>query len=62
MVERGASLGEYNWQLPPLDATSGVTILRAAMLALVVVGVAWVLRGLVRRFAPVTPGPGTSAS
>jgi hypothetical protein len=57
MVERGASLGEYDWQLPPLDAASGVTILRAAMLALVVVGVAWGLRGLVRRLAPVTPGP-----
>jgi hypothetical protein len=55
MVERGASLREYEWQLPTWDAALGVAAMRLAMLVLVVVGVAWMLRAVVRRFAPVVP-------
>jgi hypothetical protein len=56
MVERGASLREYDWQLPTWDAALGVAVMRFAMLALIVGAVAWALRALVRRFVPVAPG------
>lgn len=55
MVERGASLREYSWQLPAWDAALGVAAMRLAILILIVVGVAWMLRAVVRRFVPVAP-------
>ncbi|MCC6317148.1 MAG: HupE/UreJ family protein [Gemmatimonadaceae bacterium] len=56
MLDRGSSLGDYDWQLPAWDAQLAITVMRVAMLVLVVGLVAWALHGLVRRFAPPAVG------
>jgi hypothetical protein len=67
-LERGGALIQYDFTVPVLDAAFAATLLRWVMLALIIVGAAWGLRGLYdwvgRRFgrAPVehpttTPGP-----
>jgi hypothetical protein len=56
MTERGATLQEYRFQWPALDAITLASLMRAAMLALIVLGLGWVMYGLVRRIAPAGKG------
>ena len=56
MTERGATLLEYRFQWPALDAITLASLMRAAMLALIVLGLGWVMYGLVRRIAPAGKG------
>ena len=51
MTARGATLGEYAWEWPTWDVALAISALRAGMLALVVIGVGWMMRGLVTRLA-----------
>ncbi|MDH3206392.1 MAG: HupE/UreJ family protein [Gemmatimonadota bacterium] len=51
MTERGATLMQYNFRAPVLNAAFGVVLLRWLMLALIIVGTAWVLKGLFGAFA-----------
>jgi hypothetical protein len=56
MTDRGAVLGEYAWELPAWDLSLAIGALRAAMLGLIVIGVGWMMRGLVRRLS-TSPAP-----
>ncbi|HLB36182.1 MAG TPA: HupE/UreJ family protein [Gemmatimonadales bacterium] len=49
MTERASTLGQYPFQWPTLDLTLVSGLMRGLMLALVLVSVAWLLRGVVRR-------------
>jgi hypothetical protein len=49
MTERGAQLFQYNFTVPALGAAFAATMLRWVMLALIVVGAAWILKGVFRR-------------
>ncbi|MBL8958233.1 MAG: HupE/UreJ family protein [Gemmatimonadetes bacterium] len=60
MTERGAGLGEYAWEWPAWDVAFALSALRAAMLALIVIGVGWMMRALVARLATSPPSPGTA--
>ena len=55
MTERGATLMEYRFQWPALNAVSVASAMRAVMLALIVGVVGWLMYGLARRIAPVAP-------
>jgi hypothetical protein len=46
MTERGGALMQYDFALPVLDLALAATLLRWLMLALIVAGAAWALRGL----------------
>jgi hypothetical protein len=50
MLERGSALGEYNFEWPVLDAAFVASGMRALMLLLIVVGAAWGMAELRRRF------------
>jgi hypothetical protein len=50
-TERGASLLEYRWQWPALDAAFFAAAMRWMMLILASVGVLWALNELFKRFA-----------
>jgi hypothetical protein len=58
MLERGATLRQYEFQWPALDVLFLAAAMRWIMLALVVAGVVWLLSALVRRLtaAGATPG------
>jgi hypothetical protein len=56
MTERGAGLGEYAWEWPAWDVALAVSALRVAMLALIVIGVGWMMRALVARLS-ANPSP-----
>ncbi len=58
MTDRGAGLSEYAWEWPAWDRALAIGGLRAAMLALIVIGAGWIMRGLVTRLAP----PGEEAT
>ena len=49
MLERGAALRQYEFAWPTIDAAFGVAVMRALMLALIVLGAGWALFGLYRR-------------
>ena len=51
MTERGAALLQYNFRAPVMNLAFGVVLLRWIMLALIIVGTAWVLKGLFGAFA-----------
>ncbi len=55
MTARGATLLEYRFQWPALDAITVAGAMRGLMLALIVVGVGWVMYGVARRIARVAP-------
>jgi HupE / UreJ protein len=55
MTDRAASLAQYDFQLPALDAAFLAATMRALMLLLVAGGAAWALRGLVGRINRPTP-------
>ena len=57
MTERGAGLGEYAWEWPSWDVALALSALRAAMLALIVIGVGWMMRALVARLSAPPPPP-----
>jgi hypothetical protein len=46
MTERGGQLLQYNFAVPALNAAFAATLLRWVMLALIVVGAAWILKGV----------------
>jgi hypothetical protein len=50
MLERGTALGEYNFEWPAFDAAFLASGMRALMLLLIVVGAAWGMAELRRRF------------
>lgn len=50
MLERGRALGEYNFEWPAFDAAFVASGMRALMLLLIVVGAAWGMAELRRRF------------
>ena len=61
LADRWVAFREYAITVPAFDAAFGAGLLRAAMLALIAAGGAWLAGGLVRRLA--APGsPGTSAT
>jgi hypothetical protein len=45
MLDRGAGLLQYHFTVPVMNAAFAATVLRWAMLGLIVVGAAWGLRG-----------------
>jgi hypothetical protein len=53
MLERGAVLRQYRFQWPALDAAFMASVLRGAMLLLVVGGAAWAMSELYRRLTRV---------
>jgi hypothetical protein len=50
MVDRGASLGEYRFELPAADLALAASLTRAAMVLAIILGAAWGLREIVRRW------------
>jgi hypothetical protein len=46
MIERGSGLLQYNFRAPALTFALAATVLRWIMLALIIVGAAWILRGV----------------
>jgi hypothetical protein len=50
MTERGAALFQYNFRAPVLNVPFAVTMMRWVMLALIIAGTAWVLRGVFAAF------------
>jgi hypothetical protein len=46
MTERGGELLQYNFTVPAMTAAFAATLLRWLMLALIVVGVGWILKGV----------------
>ena len=62
MTERGATLLQYNLRAPVLDVAFAAIVLRWVMLALIIAGTAWILKGVFGAFArdgtsnePLTP-------
>lgn len=56
MTERGGELIQYDFAVPVLDLALAATMLRWLMLALIVAGAAWMLRGLFGWLAERFPG------
>jgi hypothetical protein len=56
MLERGATLREYQFAWPAMDAAFGALVLRLAILALVAAGGIWIGRPLVARWLGGLPG------
>jgi hypothetical protein len=52
MLDRGSSLSEYQFAWPALDTALLASVMRVAMLALIIVGAVWALSEAFRRFAP----------
>lgn len=46
MLERGAGLLQYNFTVPALNLALAATLLRWLMLALIIAGTAWILKGV----------------
>lgn len=57
MTDRGATLLEYRFQWPALDAVTLAGAMRAVMLALIIGVVGWLMYGLARRIARPAPKP-----
>jgi hypothetical protein len=60
MLERGGELIQYDFQVPVLDATFGATLMRWLMLALIIVGAAWLLRLGFGRITTAEEPPGAT--
>ncbi len=58
MTERGAALLQYDFSAPALDLMLAATLLRWLMLALIIVGALWILRGAFGALARRHPGGG----
>jgi hypothetical protein len=60
MLDRGATLSQYDFELPRLDASFAAGAMRAGMLVLLVGGAAWAMfelyGRLMSRTRPVVPG------
>jgi len=57
MLDRGVILFQYNFQLPAIDASFAIVVMRLLMLSLIVVGLGWLLSTGVRRVAgPIAVG------
>ena len=52
MLDRGSALREYHFQPPALDVSFAIAAMRWAMLALIIVGVAWGLSWVMGRLLP----------
>ncbi|MES2179954.1 MAG: HupE/UreJ family protein [Gemmatimonadota bacterium] len=52
MLDRGATLGQYRFEWPPLDAALAVTAMRGAMVLIILAGALWLLAALGDRLAP----------
>jgi hypothetical protein len=61
MTERGAELMAYPFQWPALDALFLASLMRWAMLALILVGVGWLLSGALGRLTRTDRGKLTDA-
>ena len=66
MLDRGAGLAQYRFTMPVLGLSFAATLLRWVMLALIIVGAMWILRGafgvLARRHPTPAAGGTTEAS
>ncbi len=66
MTTRGGQLLQYNFQAPALNAAFAATVLRWVMLALIIVGTLWILKGvygsLSRRHPSAMPGRGPTVA
>ena len=51
MLERGGGLLQYDFRAPVWDVAFAATLLRWVMLALIIMGTAWILKGLFDAFA-----------
>lgn len=51
MLERGGELVQYDFRAPVLNLAFAVTLLRWIMLALIIVGTLWILRGVFAAFS-----------
>ena len=60
MLDRGATLGEYQFEWPAFDVALAIMAMRWAMLALIIVGVAWGLSALMGRLMRGDPVAGES--
>ena len=62
MLDRGATLREYNFEWPAMDAAFGATVLRLALLVVVGAAAIWAGRPAVNRLLrsaePAVPGSG----
>jgi len=61
MTERGTELLLYDFRAPALDLMFAATLLRWLMLALIIVGAVWILRGAFAVLARRHPGGGRAA-
>ena len=52
MLDRGAALAQYDFQAPVLDMAFAVTLMRWAMLVLIIIAAAWGLSALIARVVP----------
>jgi hypothetical protein len=57
MLDRGATLGQYQFSLPVWNLALAATLLRWVMLALIIVGAMWILRGAFGALGRRHPGP-----
>ena len=57
MLERGASLREYDLSWPTLDLAFGIGLIRAVMLAIVIGAALWAMYALYKRLLAPRPGP-----
>jgi hypothetical protein len=62
MTERGGALIQYDFRVPVMNLAFAAVLMRWLMLALIIVGTAWILRGVFGRFArnEGTDEPGSS--
>jgi hypothetical protein len=58
MIDRGATLMQYQFTLPTLSFTFAATLMRWVMLALIIFGTAWVLKGAFGALGKRHPGGG----
>jgi hypothetical protein len=61
MIERGATLSQYQFALPALDVAFVASALRAAIVMLVAGGAVWTMRELVRRYQVLADSRETGA-
>ncbi|MEX2570583.1 MAG: HupE/UreJ family protein [Gemmatimonadota bacterium] len=61
MLDRGGTLGEYQFELPTVNAAFLATAMQWGMLLLVVVGVGWILSELFGRLIRTAPDPAPEA-
>lgn len=62
MTERGTALLQYDFRAPALNLSFAVTMMRWVMLALIIGGVAWVLKGVFDAYARKGASDGPAAT